>query len=79
MSMALTRLKERNPSIFARTLRDSKVFNNGTEGIDCQAEPVVPWQHGDSIIKELRKVRNIMGQTYVFLYISGGGSYNISH
>uniref|UniRef100_X2AX36 Glutamate receptor n=1 Tax=Capitella teleta TaxID=283909 RepID=X2AX36_CAPTE len=57
LSIALTELRNSDRGLFARTLRDSKVYNNGSEGIDCQDDNVSPWQHGDAIIKALRKVR----------------------
>ena len=31
-------------------------MNNGSEGIDCDAEPPVPWVHGKEIMKFMRNV-----------------------
>ena len=37
-------------------MRNGKFWNNGSEGIDCDAEPVAPWVYGKEIMKALRKV-----------------------
>jgi hypothetical protein len=53
----LARMISREPGIMQSTFRNGKVLNNGTEGIDCDADPVVPWRHGYDIMKTLREVR----------------------
>jgi hypothetical protein len=54
----LTRLLVSNPAVFKHSFRGGKVYNNATEkeGIDCDAEPVVPWIHGYEIMKAMREV-----------------------
>ena len=57
VSRALSKMMQRNPDVFRNTLKNGKVYNNGTtEGIDCDAEPVVPWKHGYDIMKTMREV-----------------------
>lgn len=55
----LTRLYMNNPTAFKHSLKDGKMHNNDTErqGIDCDAEPVTPWIHGNELMKLLREVR----------------------
>lgn len=57
ISKALTKMLTREPRVFQSTLRHGKFYNNGTEGIDCDSEPVIPWQHGYEIMKTMREVR----------------------
>ena len=42
--------------------RDSRFFNDvlrqGAE-LDCDNEPLIPWRHGDIIIKTMKEVRII--------------------
>jgi len=47
-----------NPTAFKHSFRNGKVYNNGTdkEGIDCDAEPVTPWIHGNELMKAMREV-----------------------
>ncbi|RUS81760.1 hypothetical protein EGW08_010452 [Elysia chlorotica] len=45
------------PEVFQYTFRRGKLFNmNLTEGIPCNANPVLPWMHGQQIYDTLRKV-----------------------
>jgi len=52
----LARLYATNPTAFKHTLRDGKFYNNGSEGIDCDAEPVAVWRHGYELMKATREV-----------------------
>jgi len=45
-----------NPSAFKHTLRNGKFYNNGSEGIDCDAEPVPIWRHGYELMKAMSEV-----------------------
>ena len=56
IAKALSQMVARDSRIFSSTLRHGKFFNNGTEGIDCDSEPVVPWRHGYDIMKTMREV-----------------------
>ena len=56
VSKALSKMLTRDPHIFTNTLRHGKFYNNGTEGIDCDSEPVIPWRHGYAIMKAMREV-----------------------
>jgi len=60
----VARLHAANPSAFKHTLRDNKFYNNGSEGIDCDAEPVDVWRHGNELMKAMRQVR-------VYIYYAG--------
>ena len=51
------RLYAANPSAFKHTLRNGKFYNNGTEGIDCDAEPVAIWRHGHELMRAMSEVR----------------------
>ena len=53
---AVERLRNTNPGAFKHTLRNGKVFNNGSEGIDCDAEPVAVFRHGYEMMKAMREV-----------------------
>jgi len=50
------RLHAVSPSVFKHTLRNGKFYNNGSEGIDCDAEPVAVWRHGYELMKAMREV-----------------------
>jgi len=52
----VARLHANNPSAFKHTLRNGKFYNNGSEGIDCDAEPVSVWRHGYELMKAMREV-----------------------
>jgi hypothetical protein len=58
IARGLTRMIVTNKDVFKHTLRNGKLYNNGTdkEGIDCDAEPVVPWVHGYDIMNAMREV-----------------------
>ncbi len=53
---ALSQLMVHNPDIVRNTLHNGKFYNNNSEGIDCDSDPVVPWIYGREIMKVLRKV-----------------------
>ena len=52
----VARLHASNPSAFKHTLRNGKFYNNGSEGIDCDAEPVSVWRHGYELMKAMKEV-----------------------
>ncbi len=52
----LSKLVVRNPDIVRNTLRNGKFYNNNSEGIDCDSDPVVPWRYGHEIMKVLKQV-----------------------
>ncbi len=56
IAIALSNMVTKEPTIFRQTLRHGKFYNNGTEGIDCDAEPVQTWRHGHEIMKVMRDV-----------------------
>jgi len=53
----VARLHATNPRAFKYTMRNGKFFNNGSEGIDCDAEPVAVWRYGYELMKAMREVR----------------------
>ncbi|XP_067134213.1 glutamate receptor 1-like isoform X2 [Centruroides vittatus] len=59
---AYSRLLKRKPDIFRNNFRRGEVYNNGTKGLDCRKMPVITWEHGEKIIKYLRKT-DITGLT----------------
>ena len=61
----VARLYTSNPRAFKHTMRNGKFFNNGSEGIDCDAEPVAVWRHGYELMKALREVRGQHGVVVV--------------
>ena len=70
---ALHRVAAKNQIEFRRSFRNGKVYNNGTDGadgIDCDAEPVVPWIHGKELIDALREVSQYTYPTSVYCLIS---------
>ncbi|KAK3786767.1 hypothetical protein RRG08_000972 [Elysia crispata] len=57
MSIALEDMVAREPDVFQYTFRRGKIYNmNITEGIQCNAKPVLPWMHGQQIYDTLKKV-----------------------
>ena len=56
ISLALSKMVNKEPTIFRQVLRHGKFYNNGSEGIDCDAEPVQTWRHGHEIMKTMRDV-----------------------
>lgn len=49
---ALSKMAHQHPEVFRRN--DGKV--NGSEMIDCDAEPVKPWTIGEDVMKYIREV-----------------------
>ncbi|XP_064637985.1 glutamate receptor 3-like isoform X2 [Lineus longissimus] len=47
--------QHKEPHLFRKTFRRGQVYNNGTRGIPCKEDPV-PWQHGQLLMEELKKV-----------------------
>ena len=56
ISNALQQLQNQEPAIFQNTIHDGKFWNNGSKGINCDAEPVVPWLYGEAIVRMLKNV-----------------------
>ena len=54
--LALSKMVTKEPTIFRNVLRHGKFYNNGSEGIDCDNEPVQAWTHGHEIMKTMRDV-----------------------
>ncbi|ELT93728.1 hypothetical protein CAPTEDRAFT_178222 [Capitella teleta] len=57
VALALKRLQNSQPREFSRTLRDGKLFINGSLGIDCEAKTVAPWSYGDAVMNQLKAVK----------------------
>ncbi|XP_049960400.1 glutamate receptor 1-like [Schistocerca serialis cubense] len=55
---AFNRLLRKKPDVFRANFRRGQVFNNGSRGIECNTSKgwVTPWEHGDKILRILRKV-----------------------
>jgi hypothetical protein len=58
---ALSNMTSLHPEIFRRGIHDGKV--NGSESIDCDADPVKPWKFGADVMKFIRDVSKSM-QTF---------------
>ena len=56
ITRTLRQLQEMKPTMFASTLRHGTFYNNGTEGISCDSEPVIPWTFGREIHDTMKKV-----------------------
>ena len=56
ISKALANIRKKKPGLFKDTIQGGKVYNNGKIGIECSDDPVKPWEHGDEILKEMKKV-----------------------
>lgn len=55
---AINKLFQHKPNVFHSAMRDGYLQNNGSDAIDCDAEPLQPWKHGYDIMKTMREVRN---------------------
>ena len=53
---AYGRLLKKNNNVFRNNFRRGEVYNNGTRGIDCRRQPIVPWEHGEKIYKAIKQV-----------------------
>uniref|UniRef100_T1IZK5 Ionotropic glutamate receptor C-terminal domain-containing protein n=1 Tax=Strigamia maritima TaxID=126957 RepID=T1IZK5_STRMM len=53
---ALARLLKKKPDIFRSNLRRGEVYNNGTKGLNCTKPQVTPWEHGEKIMRFIRKM-----------------------
>jgi len=53
---ALTSLLAVEPDIFHGTFRRGQVYNNETRGIQCKSESPIPWVHGRTIMRHLKRV-----------------------
>ena len=56
ITIALNQLWNTNRKMFREVIRGGKFYNNNTEGIDCDSEPVQPWKYGQEIMKIMRNV-----------------------
>jgi hypothetical protein len=52
----ISTLMEDPESELSRTFRRGVVYNDGMRGIQCRADPPVPWVHGADILKSLLAV-----------------------
>ena len=59
MVEALGPLLSRKPTILATTMRHNTFTNNGTDGIQCESDPIVPWVYGPQIHEAIRNVIEI--------------------
>jgi hypothetical protein len=53
---AVEKLMTSQPVILKHALRNRKPYSNGSEGIDCDSEIVVPWRHGHELINAMKAV-----------------------
>nr|XP_018906951.1 PREDICTED: glutamate receptor 1-like [Bemisia tabaci] len=53
------KILRKKPDTFRNNLRRGQMINNGTRGIDCNTSKgwVTPWEHGEKISSQLRKVQ----------------------
>jgi len=58
---ALTNVS-RHGRMFHSSARNSALYANATESIDCDAEPLQPWRHGYDVMKALREVSHSLGR-----------------
>ncbi|GFS00803.1 glutamate receptor subunit protein GluR5 precursor, partial [Elysia marginata] len=57
LSIALEDMVARQPDVFHYTFRRGRIYNmNLTEGIQCNAKPLLRWMHGQQIYNALKKV-----------------------
>ncbi|XP_052281246.1 glutamate receptor-like [Dreissena polymorpha] len=53
----LRQLIENSSSIFKHTFRRGEVYNhNRTRGVPCDADPPVPWMHGEALTQGMKKL-----------------------
>ena len=57
MMATLTKIQERKPELFRATFKRGRLVNNGTAGLQCKAEPAVPWKIGADVMKIMKSVR----------------------
>ena len=53
---AFNRLIKKKADVFRSNLRRGEVYNNGTKGIDCRRPTPATWEHGEKIIRAIKKV-----------------------
>lgn len=53
---AFGRLLKKKPDIFRSDLRRGETNNNTTKGINCTKPQVTPWEHGEKIMRYIRKI-----------------------
>ena len=56
ITKALRAVQNRHPTIFASTLRHGSFINNGTEGINCDSDPIIPWAYGPEVLRAIKEV-----------------------
>ena len=66
MYRGVERLHASNPTAFKHTIKNGKFYNNGTEGINCDAEPVAVWRHGYELMKVMREVHSYVSCVKLF-------------
>ncbi|KAH3842121.1 hypothetical protein DPMN_115609, partial [Dreissena polymorpha] len=56
-SSSIFKLIENSSSIFKHTFRRGEVYNhNRTRGVPCDADPPVPWMHGEALTQGMKKL-----------------------
>ena len=53
---AIGKILKKNSNAFRNNFRRGEIYNNGTRGIDCRRSPIVPWEHGEKILKHIKQV-----------------------
>ena len=53
---ALSKMSSLAPNIFKQIVRDGRIINNGSELLDCDADPVKQWKHGYDVMKHMHEV-----------------------
>ncbi|GAB6033164.1 hypothetical protein CHUAL_012772 [Chamberlinius hualienensis] len=53
---AFSKLLRKKADVFRLNLRRGDVYNNGSKGIDCSKDTVNAWEHGEKIMRAIRKV-----------------------
>ena len=59
IDQAMDDLRVENNNMFHKTFRRGKLSNRGQLGVNCDAQPIVPWKHGSAIYRALQRVRDV--------------------
>ena len=67
---AIGKILKKNSNAFRNNFRRGEVYNNGSRGIDCRRTPIVPWEHGEKILKSIKQVREPFSNLFLHLILT---------
>lgn len=64
---AIGKILEKDANTFRSNFRRGEMYNNGIRGIDCRKKSIVPWEHGENILKHIKQVSTHLFASFSFI------------